>query len=88
MIRFPVQPRMVPPEKAARRLGVTMAVFREKQEQLEAQGFPKPDAILGTYCLQAVDNWIDRRAGLRPAGGTMSDPSVAMERIQSQAWAR
>lgn len=65
-IRFPIDPRMVPPEKAARRLGVTMVVFREKLHDLEAAGFPKPDAVLGNYCLQAVDRWIDARSGCRP----------------------
>ncbi|MCG6115054.1 MAG: hypothetical protein MEQ84_07630 [Mesorhizobium sp.] len=87
-IRFPIQPRMVPPEKIARRLGVTVAVFNEKLAALEANGFPKRDPVLGNYCLQAVDNWIDARAGLHPAGIPVSDPAVVLEMAGSRAWRR
>lgn len=87
-IRFPIDPRMIAPEKVARRLGVTTAVFAEKRAALENNGFPKPDPVLGNYSLQAVDSWIDARAGLTPAGGLVSDPAVIEQRIRTRAWAR
>lgn len=86
-LRFPVDPRMVPVEKVARRLGIGPAEFTEKRAQLEAAGFPAPEPILGTWCLDAVDRWIDARAGLTKPGAAVSDPSIAMERIRRQAWA-
>lgn len=85
-IRFPIQPRMVGPEKVARRLGVTVATFEEKRVDLEREGFPKPDGVLGTYCLEAVDKWIDRRAGLTSVGGPVSDPAIVLEMASSRAW--
>jgi hypothetical protein len=85
-IRFPVQPRMVGPEKIARRLGVTLAAFDAKRLDLEHEGFPKPDGVLGTYCLEAVDKWIDRRAGLMPANGPVSDPTLVLEMAGQRAW--
>lgn len=86
VIRFPVDPRMVPPEKVARRLGVTLAAFDAKRLDLEREGFPKPDGVLGTYCLEAVDKWIDRRAGLMPANGPVSDPALVLEMAGQRAW--
>lgn len=85
-IRFPVQPRMVGPEKVARRLGVTLAGFEAKRPELEREGFPKPDSVLGTYCLEAVDRWIDRRAGLIPNGAPVSDPALVLEMAGQKAW--
>ncbi|MGY6709759.1 MAG: hypothetical protein ACXIVF_15675 [Rhizobiaceae bacterium] len=85
-IRFAIQPRMVPPDKIARRLGVTRATFAEKRAALEANGFPKPDPVLGNYCLQAVDNWIDARAGLQPAHVPVSDPATVLQMAGSKAW--
>ena len=85
-IRFPVQPRMVGPEKIARRLGVTLVDFESKREELEREGFPKVDSVLGTYCLEAVDKWIDRRAGLLPTTGPVSDPAIVLEMAGQRAW--
>lgn len=68
-IMWTMTPRMVSMKKIARRLGVTPSVFAEKRAELEAAGFPKPEPILQTYLLEAVDRWIDRRTGyVKPAG--------------------
>lgn len=85
-VRFPIQPRMVGPEKIARRLGVTLAAFNDKRTDLEKHGFPKADDVLGTYCLEAVDRWIDRRAGLTPLGAPVSDPAIVLEMAGAKAW--
>jgi hypothetical protein len=85
-VRFPVEPRMVGPEKVARRLGVTLAVFETRRADLEAEGFPRADPLLGTTCLQAVDNWIDARAGLLPAAGAVLDPAIVVQMAGRRAW--
>ena len=63
-IRMRVDPRLVTPEKAARRLGLTLSAFEALRPQLEARGFPKPFPVLGHYALEAIDRWIDETAGL------------------------
>ena len=63
-IRFPVQPRLVPMAKAARRLHLTPAEFEAKAGDLHQYGFPTPCPVTGHYDLKAIDAWLDRRAGL------------------------
>jgi hypothetical protein len=63
-VRIKVEPRLVPPEKIARRLGVTPSAFRELVADLERVGFPKPLPVVGNYSIEAVDRWIDERAGI------------------------
>ncbi len=60
-IRFPVDPRDVPPEKAARRLHLTLDEFESKLAHLRDRGFPGPDPTTGMYDLKAIDAWMDRR---------------------------
>lgn len=85
-LRFPLDPRMIPPEKVARRIGVSPAVFAEKRAELERDGFPKPYSVLGNYSLDAVDRWIDKQAGITPAGQAITDPATLMERARSRPW--
>jgi hypothetical protein len=63
-IRMRVDPRLVTPEKAARRLGLTLTAFEHVRAQLETRGFPKPFPVIGHYALDAIDRWIDETAGL------------------------
>lgn len=88
VVRFPVQPRMVGPEKVARRLGVTLAFFTNCRAALEAEGFPKPDGVLGTYCLESVDKWIDVRAGLIRDGDPVSAQAAMLRAVRERAWAK
>jgi hypothetical protein len=68
-IRFPVEPRDVPPAKAARRLYLTEVQFDEKLPDLCKRGFPRADPTTGMYDLKAIDEWMDNRSCLtRPAG--------------------
>lgn len=60
-MRFKVVPRDVPPEVAARRLGMTLADFDRVRDRLSARGFPAPDPDTGQYDLAAIDAWCDRR---------------------------
>ncbi|MER8560114.1 hypothetical protein [Mesorhizobium sp. M0578] len=56
-IRFQVEPRDVPPEKAARRLGLTLERFVDLLPKLLSRGFPASDPDTGNYDLDAVDLW-------------------------------
>ena len=67
-IRYPVEPRDIPPEKAARRLHLTMEEFVAYADSLYARGFPRPDPTTGMYDLKAIDAWMDKRSNLTPAG--------------------
>ncbi len=68
-LRFRVDPRGIPPVKAARRLGLTLAVFDAKLAELHARGFPRPDPTTGNYDLVAIDAWMDRQSPLLPPAG-------------------
>src|SRR5262245_795878 len=63
-IRFRVQPRDVPPVKAARKLHLTLAEFNRLREGLHARGFPQPDETTGNYDLRAIERWMDARSNL------------------------
>jgi hypothetical protein len=62
--RFKINPRDVPPELAARRLGLSIEAFEDLRADLEARGFPIPDVTTGFYDLKAIEAWQDRRSGL------------------------
>lgn len=83
MIRSQVQPRDVPPVKAARRLHLTLAEFERLLPRLLKRGFPPPDPDTGNFDLKAIDAWMDARSGLvvtsRPA------KNVHVEAIRSAA---
>jgi len=57
-IRFRVDPRDVPADKAARKLHLTLTEFEQKLPELLARGFPPPDATTGMFDLVAVDEWM------------------------------
>lgn len=72
-IRFTVEPRLLPPKKAARRLHLTPAEFRDVLPRLMNRGFPRPDPDIGYYDLKAIDAWLDLQMG-RQAGSVALDP--------------
>lgn len=63
-IRFAVEPRLIPEAKAARRLHLTAASFRDKLSDLRQHGFPEPCPVTGNFDLKAIDLWLDQRSGL------------------------
>lgn len=66
-VRFVVNPRLVPANKAARRLHLTYAEFQAKRASLYRAGFPRACDITGHYDLVAIDAWLDSRSsGLAP----------------------
>lgn len=72
-IRFPVQPRLVPPVKAARFLHLTLAEFNGAIPALRKAGFPAPCPVTGHYDLLAIGAWQDRRSGLSSGPATPAD---------------
>jgi hypothetical protein len=83
-VRFRVDPGDVPPEKAARRLHLTLEKFNEILPRLLARGFPGPDPDTGYYALEAIDQWRKLRTpvlfGLTPTPATeqvVGPPSAA-----------
>jgi hypothetical protein len=73
-IRFAIQPRDVPAEKAARRLYLTLPQFQALLPELQARGFPHPDPTTGMFDMKAVDLWMDRRSGL--LGNAEAEPQA------------
>lgn len=86
-LRFPINPRLVPPAKVARRLGLSPAAFAELLPRLIAAGFPRPDPVIGNWCLEAVDRWIDDRAGLTRDHDPASAQSAMLRAVRERAWA-
>lgn len=68
-IRFRVDPRDVPLEKAARRLHLSPGDFQTKLPALLARGFPQPDPTTAMFDLAAIDAWMDARHSLSPGNG-------------------
>ena len=63
-IRFSVNPRDIPAQKAARRLHLTEEEFEAVKDELFARNFPRPDPTTGMYDLDAIDVWMTRRHNL------------------------
>ncbi|WP_244521855.1 hypothetical protein [Bradyrhizobium embrapense] len=76
-IRFRVDPGDVPPEKAARRLHLTLDRFNELLPNLLKRGFPPADPDTGMYSLEAIDEWRKVRDGLKsPLTGASHPPQA------------
>ncbi len=58
-------PRVVTsPVQVATFLGRSEEWFRQRRERLEADGFPRKDRLLDGWDLDAINAWLDKRAGL------------------------
>lgn len=80
-IRYPVDPRDIPPDKAARRLHLSLAEFEAARARLERRGFPAPDPDTGMYDLKAIDAWMDGRHHLTAPREARDAHGVVAERI-------
>lgn len=87
-VRYTVDPRDVPPIKAARRLHLTLAEFEKVLPRLLQRGFPRPDPDTGNYDLKAVDQWMDNRSTLTPANQPRDAREVTAERLAMLAQRR
>jgi len=83
-MRFRIEPRDVPAEVAARRLGMTLAAFEAALPKLTARGFPLADPDTGNYDMHAIDRWCDARHSHLfgvPEVGARNAQTVAKDRI-------
>lgn len=83
-IRHKVEPRDVPPWKAARRLHLTLDDFRQKLPKLKSRGFPEPDPTTGNYFLDDIDYWMENRTKRLSTGSSaaaIEDPEEVSRRI-------
>ncbi len=64
MPRFIPDPRIWNQYQLCARLGMCAQTFKGKQADLEAKGFPRKDPELGGWDGDAVEQWLDERAGL------------------------
>jgi hypothetical protein len=60
-IRYRVDPRDVPLEKAARRLHLTPAEFDARLPELLKRGFPPADSTTAMFDLDAINAWMSGR---------------------------
>lgn len=84
-LRFAIEPRDVPAQAAARRLGMSEAKFTEVLPLLVARGFPGPDETTGQFDLNAIDAWCDRRHPqlfVQPSAGAIDARGVVAERLE------
>jgi hypothetical protein len=47
----------VMPAAVAQRLGLALADFEARRQELHKRGFPEPDPTTGLYAIEAVDRW-------------------------------
>lgn len=84
-----ILPRDVPPEAAARRLGLSLEAFTVALPRLEARGFPRPDPDTRNFDLEAIERWCDRRHrhlfGNEPMGARDADSVVGDRLAQMRA---
>jgi hypothetical protein len=87
--RFRVEPRDIPGDEAARRMGMGAGRFRELLPRLIARGFPCPDPDTGNFDLDAIDAWrrsrhphlfVGELIKARDAGTVVTDRIASMRR--------
>lgn len=77
-IRFIVDPKDIPPEKAARRLGLTIDRFQDILPRLLSRGFPPSDPDTGNFDLDAIDEWRSSRHKTTVSKITAKDTSIGL----------
>jgi hypothetical protein len=82
-IRTRVDPRDVPLDKAARRLGLTESAFHLVADRLHARGFPRPDPDTGMFDLVAIEDWMNRRSGLTSIVQARDASTVVRGRLEA-----
>jgi len=76
-VRYVVEPRLVPPRKAARRLHLTLSKFKAHLPALQRDGFPSACNITGHFDLKAIDAWLDGKIG-RGSEKASVDPPLSL----------
>jgi hypothetical protein len=60
-MRIKTEPRDVPAENAARRMGKSLVEFNALLPNLIDRGFPRPDPDTGNFDMVAIDRWCNIR---------------------------
>lgn len=76
-VRFPVQPRLLPPQKVARWMHLTLEEFQKLLPDLRKEGFPAACRVTGHYDFMAIEAWQNKRSGLS-GGATPEDHKAIM----------
>jgi hypothetical protein len=82
-IRFKIEPRDIPAEKAARRLHLSLDEFRTKLPELVKRGFPPADPTTGMFYLPAIDQWMARRFDQSACDNSTNNRDIISSRIKS-----
>lgn len=80
-IRFKIEPRDIPAEKAARRLHLSLDEFRTKLPELLTRGFPPADPTTGMFYLPAIDQWMARRFDQSACDNAAKNQDIISNRI-------
>lgn len=84
-IRYRLDPRLVPPHKAARYLHLTLRQFEDALPSLISRGFPRPCPVIGYFDLTAINEWLDRQSGVEGQKDDADIPDLeraVLERFQ------
>ncbi len=76
--QFVPEPRLWSEYQVACRLGRAESWLRDNRPRLEAAGFPEIDDLLGGTDSDAIERWLDDRAGL-PVGYKHGDIERELE---------
>ncbi len=72
------------PHQVATMLGRGEQWFASRRQMLEQAGFPRQDTLLGGWDIDAINAWLDRRAGLEPNCPTDATPNPWDEALGGQ----
>lgn len=88
-LRYQIEPRDISPEKAARRLGLSLDQFNDLLPRLLSRGFPPADVDTGNFDLDAIDEWRSRRHRPLSPGPIANQPTGRVAaRLAAKAAAR
>ena len=73
-------PRALAAYQVAARINRGVEWFKAHRPELEAEGFPEYDELLGGWDGKAIEVWFDHRSGLAP--GTNNDDAALDRRIR------
>lgn len=82
-LQFIPTPRVLDKFQVASLLGKSTGWFDDKREKLKALGFPKRDDFLGGWDADAIEYWLDARAGIQSNASSGGDQDW-MEAIDGQ----
>lgn len=70
--------RLLTASDVAAKLAVSLSTFRRRLPEMEADGFPSScPPFKGRWAEDAIDAWINRERGGRPAANDAAPPALA-----------